>query len=153
MTEWLDIPSFPGYLVSDDGQVCSRRGILSQFVDACGYYRLGLYRDGKRVNCRVHVLVADAFLGPRPVGAVIRHLDGNHQNNSPVNLQWGTQSENVRDAVNHGTQANIRKTNCPYGHPYDETNTQYETKGNRKCRTCRRDRERIRRARLKGNAT
>lgn len=149
MTEWRDIPSFPGYMVSDDGRVCGRRGILATAIDASGYRRLGLYVGGKRINCRIHALVADAFLPPRPDGAVTRHIDGDHLNNTVENLQWGTQSENVRDAVNHGTQRNIRKTQCPYGHPYDEVNTSYESRGNRKCRTCRRDRERLRRARMK----
>jgi len=152
MTEWREIPSFPGYMVSADGSVRGRRGLIATFIDASGYRRLGLYRNGQRINCRVHSLVADAFLPPRPTGAVTRHIDGDHLNNTVRNLCWGTQSENVRDAVNHGTQRNIRKTHCPYGHPYDEANTSYESKGNRKCRTCRRDRERLRRARIKESA-
>lgn len=149
MTEWRSIPSFPGYRVSDTGEVAGKRGVMSKHIDACGYYRLGLYRDGKRINCRVHVLVAEAFIGPRPDGAVTRHLDGNHTNNTPSNLMYGTWAENVQDAVRHGTQRNIRKTHCPYGHPYDERNTTYEAAGNRKCRTCKRIRERERRARLR----
>lgn len=59
---------------------------------------------------------------------------------------YGTCSENVRDSVAHGTQRNTRKTHCPHGHPYDEHNTTYEAAGNRKCRTCKRIRERERRA-------
>jgi len=149
MTEWRTVPSFPKYMVSDTGQVWGPRGLLSQFVDACGYYRLGLYRDGKRTNCRVHVLVAEAFIGTRPAGLVIRHIDGNHRNNDPLNLQYGTFSENVQDSVQHGTQRNIRKTRCPMGHPFDLANTSYGPSGNRICKACRRDRERIRRAQIK----
>lgn len=149
MTEWRTIPSFLGYSVSDDGQVRGRRGLLTQHIDACHYFRLGLYRDGKRINCRVHVLVAEAFLGPRPDGAVVRHVDGDHRHNTIGNLVWGTPSENVRDSVEHGTQRNIRKTHCPYGHPYDATNTTFEAAGNRKCRTCKRERERARRAQMR----
>lgn len=152
MTEWRVIPSFPKYRVSDSGEVCGPRGVLTKFIDACGYYRLGLYRDGVRVNCRVHTLVAEAFIGPRSPESVVRHLDGDHLNNSPSNLQYGTPSENVQDSVRHRTQRNIRKTHCPYGHPFDQQNTGYGPSGNRICRTCRRDRERARRARLKENA-
>jgi hypothetical protein len=65
MTNWREIPSFPGYSVSDSGDVLGRRGLMATFIDASGYRRLGLYRDGVRINCRIHALVTDAFLGPR----------------------------------------------------------------------------------------
>lgn len=150
MTEWLPIPGFDGYEVSSDGQVVSlrrgRRTTLAQHIDACGYFRLGIYRNGERINKRVHQLVADSFMGSRPDGAVIRHIDGDHRNNTVGNLCWGSQSENVCDSVAHGTQRNIRKTHCPRGHAYTDVNTTYESKGNRKCRTCRREAERLRRA-------
>ena len=45
----------------------------------------------------VHSIVADAFLGPRPVDYVTRHLDGNPANNCVSNLSYGTQSDNLRD--------------------------------------------------------
>lgn len=152
MTEWRTIPSFPRYQISDQGDVLGPRGVLTRLIDACGYYRLGLYRDGKRVNCRIHTLVAEAFIGPRPDGLVVRHLDGNHLNNHPSNLRYGTPSDNVRDSVFHGTQRNIRKTHCPRNHAFDSANTGYGPSGNRICRTCRRDRERSRRAQLKVDA-
>lgn len=150
MIEWRTIPSFPKYQVSNQGEVIGPRGLLTRSVDACGYYRTGLYTENsKRINCRVHTLVAEAFIGPRPANAVTRHLDGNHLNNDPLNLRYGTQSENVRDSVRHGTQRNIRKTECPQGHPFDLANTGYGPAGNRICKTCRRGRERARRARMK----
>ena len=149
MSEWREIPSFPGYLVSDDGRVWGKRGQLSVFVDKSGYYRLGLYRGTNRINCRVHILVADAFMGARPAGKVIRHIDGNHKNNSVANLAWGTQSENVRDSVEHGTQRNARKTHCIRGHEFNDANTRHEN-GQRKCRACRAMKERERRARMRG---
>ena len=149
MTEWRNIPSFPGYKVSDSGQVMGHRGIMAMPVDESGYYRLALYRDGKRINCRVHSLVADALLGERPSGMVIRHLDGNHLNNFPANLQWGTQSENVRDSIAHGTQRNSRKTHCHNGHEFTPENTRIESGRSRQCRACRAQRERARRARIK----
>ena len=49
----------------------------------------------------VHRLVADAFL-PVVVGKdVINHIDGNKMNNSVMNLEWCTQSENVQHAINN----------------------------------------------------
>lgn len=155
---WRPVVGFEGrYEVSDAGRVaglCRGGRVLSQFVDACGYYRLGLYKtSGRRVNKRVHTLVAEAFIGPRPrPDAVARHLDGDSLNNIPANLAWGTVSENVVDSIEHGTQRNIRKTHCPRNHPYDAANTQVEKAGNRKCRTCRRDAAGAYRARNRGVA-
>ena len=45
----------------------------------------------------VHSLVAEAFIGPRPDGCVIRHRDGDPSNNRLDNLVYGTQSDNLRD--------------------------------------------------------
>lgn len=45
----------------------------------------------------------EAFVGPRPIGSLIRHLDGDHTNNRPFNLAYGTQIENMADALDHGT--------------------------------------------------
>lgn len=59
--------------------------------------------DGTCKNYHVHELVMLAFVGAKPDGMVIRHLDGNNQNNHKDNLCYGTKSENVSDMVRHGT--------------------------------------------------
>lgn len=84
-------------------------------------------------------MVADAFIGPRPNGAVIRHLNGKANDNRPENLAYGTQAENVQDEVRHGTHVEARKTTCPKGHPYDAMNGV-----GRRCRQCHRENERKR---------
>ena len=95
-------------------------------------------RDSEKPYC-VHALVAAAFIGPRPDGLLIRHLDGNPRNNRVGNLQYGTGSENQRDAVVHGTNHNSGVTHCRNGHLYDEANTYKHGKtGKRSCRICNR---------------
>lgn len=45
---------------------------------------------------KVHQIVAEAFLGPKPFeGAVVMHLDDNPLNNSVDNLEWGSQKKNL----------------------------------------------------------
>lgn len=113
--EWRPVLGFEDlYEVSEEGDVRSvdridvrgwrRRGrTLRPSRDGCGYRQVVLC-NGRRHNRKVHVLVCEAWHGPRPSGLQVRHLDGDQLNNVPGNLRWGTGSENVRDAIQHGTR-------------------------------------------------
>jgi hypothetical protein len=151
--EWRPIGEAPGYEVSDQGRVRSWKkfggGPLPRIVkphDTAGYWAVGLYTPSGRVPRTIHALVAEAFIGPRPEGMEVRHLDGDRRNNVPTNLRYGTRAENARDAVEHGTHRETRKTHCPKGHPYDEENTYFPVAGRawRACRECSRIRARAR---------
>lgn len=106
------------YEVSDLGRVRStgkhKRGgwsksprILKQF-NVRGYRVLELSAgQGAARNWQVHILVLEAFVGPRPEGHQTRHLNGDPSDNRLCNLRWGTPAENVADCFRHGTR--IRK--------------------------------------------
>src|SRR5262249_12949164 len=66
----------------------------------------------------------------------VRHLNGIRTDNRPENLAWGTKSENMQDAVRHGTHLETRKTHCPEGHEYTPENTIMGGR-NRKSRGCK----------------
>ena len=98
------------YQVSNLGRVRSVRNnkLLIQHPTHNGYLRVGLYKDGERLNCRVQRLVAFAFI-PVPKGADVNVLDVNHLNevvtdNRVENLSWSTRKENI----NYGS-ANKRR--------------------------------------------
>jgi hypothetical protein len=150
------VPGFPGYTVTDDGRVFSTRPWRGdngprQLVGGInrGGYRAVVLCDGAHRRTReIHTLVAEAFHGPRPAGMDVRHLDGDSLNNCVENLRYGTRTENHLDAVAHGTHHNAKKTHCPAGHAYDETNTRVSsTTGDRSCRTCARASKRRQRER------
>jgi len=148
--QWRPIPGYEDhYEASDLGRVRSlprsasngralAGGVLRTHVNSHGYYSVVLHRDGRPKTLRVHRLVLTAFDRLPREGEVTRHLDGNQKNNRASNLRWGTQSENVRDAVAQGTHAATRKTECVKGHPFDATNLRYTTDGHRVCRECER---------------
>ena len=104
---WKPVAGFEDrYEVSSEGRVRSfvryPEGKILRF-NAGGkniYPSLSLGRNNVRT---VHSLVARAFLGPKPVSCEVCHEDGNYRNNKASNLYWGTHSENIRDAVRHGT--------------------------------------------------
>lgn len=107
MTEqWRDVPGYPGYRVSDLGRVHGPRKLLKCNPNNTGYRMAGLSAGYLKA---VHLIVLEAFAGPRPAGAVARHLNGDKQDNRLENLVWGTAKENADDMVRHGT-ANIKAT-------------------------------------------
>jgi len=110
---WKDVVGYEGiYQVSDTGSIKRIKGgqgaqpntILSQMPDNGNYLMVCLYRNGKRTRKRVHTIVAETFVGPRPSNKhEVLHLDGCKTNNNSRNLAWGTRSDNMQDAIRHGT--------------------------------------------------
>lgn len=115
MSEWRAVADFPGYEVSDLGEVRSWKKsgpgsgcrtvplVLAQRVDIKGYLHVGLSRGSKPRSAPVHRLVARAFLGPCPEGLQIRHGVGGKLDNRVVNLCYGTGAENSADRRRDGT--------------------------------------------------
>lgn len=97
--ETKEIPGFPGFNVTDDGQVINSRGIRLSDYNCNGYRRINLKRsDGKRVGVDVHRLVALAWIGPIPRGYWVNHENGNKADNRVENLRIDTPSYNHRHA-------------------------------------------------------
>lgn len=112
---WRDIPGFPLYQVSDRARLRTYKGVnqyaaprktpkvLKQRTGPDGYKRVTLQNGtDKKEVIAVHLLVARAFLGPAR-GRVVRHLDGDRSNAKLPNLEYGSQTENNRDKIGHGT--------------------------------------------------
>jgi hypothetical protein len=100
------IPDFPAYSITKAGQVWSNYygGRWLKFnLCSDGRHHEVLCKKGQTYPKLVHRLVLETYIGPCPDGMECRHLDGNPLNNNLSNLRWGTKSENVRDAINHGT--------------------------------------------------
>lgn len=143
--QWRQVPGVsPAYEVSDLGRVRSLKRyagtnlrVLATPLDSRGRPSVCIDRKARRV----HQLVALAFLGPRPEGMEVRHLDGDMTNNRLSNLAYGTHAENIADQVRHGTHHMATRTHCPKGHEYTPENT-LTWKSSRTCRECGRKRSR-----------
>lgn len=99
LEEWRPVPGFPGYKVSDFGQVRGPRMNVSARNHPRGYLRVSLHRGRTIITRLVHQLVLEAFVGPRPSGMQCRHLNGCKTDNRAANLRWGTAKENAADNV------------------------------------------------------
>src|SRR5687767_12860617 len=104
---WLTHPVFVDYEVSDLGAVRrrtakggTRAGRMKQpSLTKNGYLTVNIERKPRKV----HALVLECFVGPRPEKHDACHNDGTRTNNVLSNLRWATRKENMRDAVGHGT--------------------------------------------------
>lgn len=101
-------PIYDGhYIVSSVGIVQRakhpRAGrVLSQGAGRGGYMKVSLCVNGREFTRSVHSLVALAFIGDRPEGMVINHIDGIKTNNSVENLEYTTHQGNSDHAVAMG---------------------------------------------------
>lgn len=118
-------------------------------IYARGYGRFRAYRKqhrAHRVSWEIH------HGKPIPKSLVIDHLCENTRCVNPDHLEAVTQRENILRG-NAPAAANVHKTHCPYGHPYDEENTYITTTGKRFCRTCGRRRTKAWHAKQKATAS
>ena len=127
------------YLISESGYVHSlstNRALATAIESGRPYRYVTLWRDGRQYHRRIHALLLEAFVGPRPAGHFGLHYDDDVTNNALSNLRWGTRAENTLDMIRNGRHNNARKTHCKWDHPLTEDNVAH-TKSGRVCLTCR----------------
>ena len=121
MTErWLPVVGYEEwYDVSDHGRV--RRmargnrthvGKILSPGNVRGYEQVTMHMNNRRIQKKVHRLVAAAFIGQCPDGEEVNHIDGVKSNNYVGNLEYVTSSENATHAyvlgLNHRGEAHGR---------------------------------------------
>ena len=72
--------------------------LIKPCLNSSGYFAFNINRK----NYNLHVLVAEAFYGPRPKGMVVCHWDDDKTNNKASNLRYGSRNENMDDALRNG---------------------------------------------------
>lgn len=91
MENWRPIEDFPGYSVSDYGNIRTDKSgrVLILSENQYGVLQVGMMRDGIQRHRSVPLLVAKAFLPelPGPFDTPI-NLDGDRHNNHISNLVW-----------------------------------------------------------------
>jgi hypothetical protein len=111
---WKDIPGYEGrYIVSNRGHVAVKMkdgSFKGRKLNTATPYPSFSVSNGpsKSQTCLyIHRLVSSVFIGQKPTGMVIRHIDGNKNNNCVQNLSYGFPEENVADDVKHGKRRGI----------------------------------------------
>lgn len=154
---WLPIPGYEGsYEVSSIGNVRSlprtvkrsdgwamkvKGRMLKIRPWGAGYNCVDLWKGNRGHVENVHVLVAAAFLGPRPDGMVVCHYNDVKTDNRVENLRYASRVDNEADKRRNGLdpkQRQTKGTRC--GHLLVEPNlVQSKLKhGVRQCLACAR---------------
>lgn len=94
----INSEEYPNYMISNYGRVYSlkHKKILKGFKNKQGYIDFDLFKNGKRKHCKGHRLVAMHYIDNPLNLKVINHVDEMPGNNEWNNLEWCTQSYNVR---------------------------------------------------------
>jgi hypothetical protein len=102
-----------------------------------GYGRRGI---SKKKELLAHRLMYELLVGPIPPGLTLDHICRNRMCVNPAHLEPVTNKVNILRGESPAAK-NARKTHCPKGHLFDETNTLWERQRSgalgRKCKTCK----------------
>jgi len=112
---WHTIDGFGNYIITENGNVINNRTGKKLKFDYSGkskkYKRVTLSCCGITKRFLIHRLVAEYFISNPNNKPQVNHIDGNAKNNKISNLEWCTQSENMKHAFRLGLQKPQR--NCP----------------------------------------
>ena len=90
------------YELSDTGEIRNLdKRVLKSHIKDNRYRIIRLRHEGAYVTKYIHRLVLETFVGIQ-ADAVCMHIDNDCTNNNLSNLQWGTQADNLRQAVAEG---------------------------------------------------
>ena len=113
---WKDVAGYEGYYrVSNYGRVKSLKSktknadnVLSAARGTGGYLFVTLRKSGNQKHFDIHRLVANAFI-PNPENfPQVNHKNGIKGDNLTNNLEWVTQSGNIKHAYSMGLMENTR---------------------------------------------
>lgn len=117
MEKWKPISGYEGlYEVSSCGRIKSfhknkiEGKIIKLFTERLSHtnYKCLTLVDifGNKKQFRVHRIVAEMFIPNKENKRFINHIDNNGENNLSSNLEWCSQSENIKHSHNQGRQKN-----------------------------------------------
>ena len=109
--EWLPCPKFTKYEVSSLGRFRNAKThrITKTYINVRTGRRFVMLYIGGRNNSKSAysaALIATAYIGPRPEGMQVDHIDGIKTHEHIENLQWVDQQMNIQRSYDNGQHPN-----------------------------------------------
>lgn len=104
---------YDGFLVDENFNFYSKRTgkKLTPYIGTDGYLQVQYRKENqKNHHNRVHVILAHCFIQNPNNYKYINHKDSNKLNNSLENLEWCTNSYNVKHGWNSGNRTHKNRT-------------------------------------------
>lgn len=97
------IEGYPNYLIYESGRIKNIKTgrFLKPVKKKTGYRNIDLC-NGSVKTFQIHRLVAETFIENPENKPYVNHKDGRKSNNKKSNLEWATQSENIKHAWDNG---------------------------------------------------
>jgi hypothetical protein len=105
------IPNYPNYLITLTGKVFSLYTMkwLRPHSVSNGYQQVNLFNNNGNKHLLIHRLVAETYLDNKENKRTVNHINGVKNDNSLLNLEWATDSENHKHAFRIGLRVNGEK--------------------------------------------
>lgn len=105
------INGYSHHTITEEGIVTNTKTnhVKSVWIGANGYYHVDIQENGIAKKHAIHRLLAIQFLPNPDNKRTVNHIDGNKLNNNLANLEWATDSENLKHAHDIGLQPYKRK--------------------------------------------
>lgn len=119
----------------EDRYLCDKRGsvyrkryvndewayyLMSPFITRDGYVEFVLTdKYGLKRHIQGHRIVAELFVPKKPGCEYVNHIDGNRRNNIVENLEWVTQSDNLKHSYQTLGRVPWNKKNLISGEDYE----------------------------------
>lgn len=104
------------YEIYEDGRCFSHKSNKFLAPHKIGkYLYYGLYINNKRVDYKIHRMVAEAFIPNEDINkTIVIHIDGNKTNNNVNNLRWVSAQENSIHAIDSGLKPSSNQNGIFY---------------------------------------
>lgn len=115
MEIWKDIDGFGNvYQVSSYGRVRHKQNGIKTFTETNGYYKVNLYDKEKKSykRCRVHRVVASAFIENPNNYKEVNHIDEDKHNNNVSNLEWCSREQNLIHSIKTNKFKTVKVVQC-----------------------------------------
>lgn len=118
----IPIKGLENYYCNKIGHIYSnskKKGLLTSRKDKDGYLIITFACNKKRLDMKIHRVVALTFIGPCPKNFVCNHINAIKDDNRVENLEWISQKENYhhsKNIINNDYYNPLKWTGEKHGH-------------------------------------